>query len=132
MAQPYHRGNSQSNSGSMYRPNSSGWNSKDKGDRASEANITLMEMENNQRWADLGEQVELLKGLSQDINQEVKSQNSLLDGMSAQFGSTTQMFKSTIGKLGVMLNSGSSNHMCYLAFFVVFVFLVIYFFMKWK
>jgi hypothetical protein len=51
MAQPYHRGNNQNNGGTMYRPNSnSSWNSKDKGDRAGETNMTLMEMENNQRW----------------------------------------------------------------------------------
>jgi hypothetical protein len=51
---------------------------------------------------------------------------------SAQFGSTTQMFKSTIGKLGVMLNTGGSNHMLYLIFFVVFVFLVLYYLMSRK
>jgi hypothetical protein len=35
----------------MYRPNSNGnWGSKDKVDRAGEANVTLMELENNQRW----------------------------------------------------------------------------------
>jgi hypothetical protein len=51
---------------------------------------------------------------------------------SAQFGSTTQMFKSTIGKLGVMLNTGGSNHMFYLIFFVVFVFLVLYYLMSRK
>jgi hypothetical protein len=52
----------------------------------------------------------------------------------AQFGSTTQMFKSTIGKLGDMMTSGNSNHMYYLIFFVVFVFLVLYYLMsrKWS
>jgi hypothetical protein len=35
----------------MHRPNSSGnWGSRDKADRAGEANVTLMELENNQRW----------------------------------------------------------------------------------
>jgi hypothetical protein len=51
---------------------------------------------------------------------------------SAQFGSTTQMFKSTIGKLGVMLNTGGSNHMLYLVFFVIFVFLVLWYLMSRK
>lgn len=52
MAQPYLRGNN-SNSGNtpMYRNNNNGsWGSKGKPDRAAEANVTLMEMENNQRW----------------------------------------------------------------------------------
>jgi hypothetical protein len=30
-------------------------------ERANETNVTLMELENNQRWAELGEQVDLLK-----------------------------------------------------------------------
>jgi hypothetical protein len=33
-------------------------------ERANEANVTLMELENNQRWAELGEQVDLLKEVS--------------------------------------------------------------------
>jgi hypothetical protein len=38
----------------MHRPNSSGnWGSRDKADRAGEANVTLMELENNQRWVGL-------------------------------------------------------------------------------
>lgn len=42
------------------------------------------------------------------------------------------MFKSTIGKLGVMLNTGGANHMLYLVVFVIFVFLVLYYLMSRK
>jgi hypothetical protein len=112
--------------------NSGSWGAGGGRDKVADTNVTLMELENNQRWAELGDQVELLRGLSQDINSEVKSQNSMLDGMGASFGSTTQMFKSTMGKLGTMLEAGGSNHMMYLIFFVVLVFLVIYFLMSRK
>jgi hypothetical protein len=33
-------------------------------DKVTETNVTLMELENNQRWAELGEQVDLLKEVS--------------------------------------------------------------------
>jgi hypothetical protein len=33
------------------------------------------------RWLELGEQVSMLKSMTQDINREVKDQNSLLDSM---------------------------------------------------
>jgi len=113
----------------MYRNSSNGSGNRD---RVEETNLTLMELENNQRWAELGEQVDLLKELSKDINAEVKSQNRMLDGMSDAFGSTTELFKSTIGKLGVMLTNPSSKHMYYLMGFIIFVFLVVYFMMNRK
>lgn len=79
--------------------------------------------------SELGDQVSLLKELSKDINAEVVSQNSFLDGMQGTFMSTSDMFKGTMDKLGSMLNSSSSKHMYYLVVFVVVVFLLIYFMM---
>ena len=70
--------------------------------------------------------------LTLDINQEVKSQNSLLDNMGNSFGSVSGLFNSTIGKLGQMMGASSSHHMYYLVFFIVFVFLVLYFMMGRK
>lgn len=100
--------------------------------RAEEVNTTLMELENNSRWEELGSQVSLLKELSMDINNEVKSQNRLLDGMGSTFGSTSELFKNTIGKLGMMLNTGGSNHMFYLIGFIVFIFILLYYLMGRK
>jgi blocked early in transport 1 len=95
--------------------------------RVEEGNRTMLEQENDAKWAELGDQVALLKGLSMEINAEVDSQNSLLDGMGDSFSGVTSMFTSTIGKMGDMLSKGSSWHMYYLIIFVVFVFFVIYF-----
>jgi hypothetical protein len=89
-------------------------------------------MENDAKWAELGEQVSLLKSLTLDINNEVKSQNSLLDGMGTGFGKASEMFGKTILKMGEMITNPSSQHMYYLIGFVVFFFLLLYFFMGRK
>ena len=70
--------------------------------------------------------------LSMDINSEVKDQNRMLDGMGGSLSGATDLFKSTIGKMGTMLNSASSQHMYYLVVFIVFVFIILYFMMKNK
>lgn len=109
--------------------NSSSYNFGSRDQRADEASRTLIEQENELRMAELGEQVSLLRNMSQEINNEVKSQNSLLDGMGSTFGSANELFKGTIGKLGELISSGGSNHMYYLIGFVIFVFLLLYFMM---
>lgn len=89
-------------------------------------------MENDAKWAELGEQVSMLKSLTLDINNEVKSQNSMLDNMGSGFGRASEMFGKTISKLGDMITNPSSQHMYYLVGFVVFFFLVLYFSMGRK
>jgi blocked-early-in-transport protein 1 len=124
MSHPYHRSNNSNNYSSMtHRPS----NSKSSND---EATRSLMEQQNDLRWMELGERVDMLKSLSVDINQEVKEQNSLLDAMGTSFSDVSSLFTSTIGKLGNMLGASSSQHMCYLVFFVVFVFLLLYMMMR--
>lgn len=95
-----------------------------------EATRSLMEQQNDLRWMELGERVDMLKSLSQDINQEVKSQNSLLDSMGSSFNDVSSLFTSTIGKLGDMMGTSSSHHMYYLIFFIVFIFMTLYLMMK--
>jgi blocked-early-in-transport protein 1 len=68
--------------------------------------------------------------LSIDINAEVRDQNSMLDGMGSSLGQTTDLLTSTIGKIGVMVSSGGSKHMCYLVLFVVVFFMMLYFMMR--
>lgn len=129
MAQPYMRGNHSNNSNnSMVRNSTSSGYGYGRPNRAEETSMTLMEMENNQKWDALAEQVQTLKAISMDIHQEVKSQNSMLDGMGKSFGNATDMFRSTINQMGVMMSGGGgSKHMYYLIAFVVFVFLLLYF-----
>ena len=49
--------------------------------RVEEANRNLLEEENEFRLQELGQSVSMLKAMSLDINNEVKSQNRLLDSM---------------------------------------------------
>ena len=98
--------------------------------RADESNRNMMEAENDEKWDQLGESVTLLKNLTSDINNEVRSQNNYLDGMGLSFGSANNMFKLTINKLGNMMQAGGASHMYLMALFVVSVFLIIYFLMK--
>lgn len=127
MSLPYHRGHLNSIDMNNRGGTGYGWGTRDQ--RAEEANRTLMEQENDKRWEDLGEQVNVLKSLTLDINQEVKSQNKMLDGMGSSFGTAAGLFKNTIGKLGTVINATSNSHMYYLVAFVVFVFLILYFMM---
>lgn len=100
--------------------------------RVEEGNSTLMEQKNDAKWAELGDQVSLLKSLSMDIKSEVNSQNSLLDNMGTGFGQASELFGKTLLKMGEMINAPGGSHMYYLIGFVVFFFLVLYFTMGRK
>lgn len=64
-----------------------------------------------------------------DINSEVKSQNSMLDGMGSGFGKASEMFATTLTKMGQMITNPGGQHMYYLIGFVVLFFLCLYFMM---
>lgn len=118
---------------SVASSSSSSWGSGSNKQRMeADASLDVMESQNDKHWEQLGEQVDLLKKLSLDINSEVKSQNSLLDGMGGTFGGTIDMFRNTAAKIGAQINAPGSSHMYYLVGFVVFVFLVIYFMSRSK
>ncbi len=90
----------------------------------------MIEQENDAKWAELGDQVSLLKSLSLDINNEIDQQNSILSGMGDQMTNVAGMFTNTLSKMGEMLTSGGGEYMYYLAGFVVLVFLAMYFLMR--
>jgi len=100
--------------------------------RIADTNRRLMEEQNNHKISDLEGQVARLKELTIDINAEVEGQNRLLGDMSGQMHGASDLLHQTLGKLGVMLNSGGTSHMIYLIGFIVFSFLVIYFIMTHK
>lgn len=95
-----------------------------------EESQAMLENENNQALDHLHSQLSTLKGLSMEINHEVESQNSFLDGMSNDMSNTTNLLSQTLSQLTDMVNSGGGNHMCYLIMFCVFIFLFLWFLMK--
>lgn len=91
-----------------------------------EANASIMEQQNNDRISELSEQVARLKGLTIDIGNEVREQNSLLDNMGDGFTNVGDMLTGSLARMGMMLERGGAKHMCYLVAFVVFVMVLLY------
>ena len=77
-------------------------------------------------------QVSALKSLTIDINNEVVSQNSLLDDMDSGFGSVGGLLGTTMNRITTMMDSTGGRHMWYLAAFVLFVMFFLYAIMKFK
>eukprot|EP00581_Thalassiosira_minuscula_P006614 CAMPEP_0183704154 /NCGR_PEP_ID=MMETSP0737-20130205/1589_1 /TAXON_ID=385413 /ORGANISM="Thalassiosira miniscula, Strain CCMP1093" /LENGTH=146 /DNA_ID=CAMNT_0025930975 /DNA_START=144 /DNA_END=581 /DNA_ORIENTATION=- len=91
-----------------------------------EANANIMEQQNNDRISELSDQVARLKGLTIDIGNEVREQNSLLDNMGDGFTNVGDMLTGSLARMGIMLERGGAKHMCYLVCFVVFVMVFLY------
>ena len=91
-----------------------------------DTNANILEQQNNDRIYELSEQVSRLKGLTVDIGNEVREQNSLLDNMGDGFMNTRDMLSNSLVRIGTMLESGGAKHMCYMVAFVVFVCVVLY------
>jgi blocked-early-in-transport protein 1 len=104
----------------------------ERGGRNNDTNTNILETQNNERIYELSEQVARLKGLTLDIGNEVREQNSLLDTMGEGFQSTRDMLQGSLGKIGTMLQSGGAKHMCYMVGFVVFVMIFLYWMMTYK
>lgn len=97
---------------------------------SNETNANIMETQNNDRISELSDQVARLKGLTVDIGNEVREQNSLLDNMGDGFSSVGDMLKGSLSRIGTMLERGGAKHMCYLVGFVVFVMVFLYWLVK--
>ena len=107
---------------SMYR---SGYNPSSL-EAGRDTNANILEHQNNDRIAELSDQVARLKGLTIDIGNEVREQNSLLDDMGDGFSGVSNMLGTSLKRIGTMLESGGSKHMCYLVSFVVAVMVFLY------
>ena len=99
---------------------------------ASEMNAQIMEQQNNDRVAQLSDSVARLKGLTIDIGNEVREQNSLLDNMGDGFSGTRDLLEGSLRRIGTMLEQGGAKHMCYMVGFVVFVMVLLYWLMSSK
>eukprot|EP00934_Nitzschia_sp_Nitz4_P003688 Nitzschia sp. Nitz4//scaffold162_size51285//7600//9536//NITZ4_006965-RA/size51285-processed-gene-0.42-mRNA-1//-1//CDS//3329537961//3678//frame0 len=127
---------SSNNSNNMYSRNGnySRVNNGDveRGGRFNDTNTNILEQQNNERIFELSEQVSRLKGLTIDIGNEVREQNSLLDQMGDGFSNTKDMLQNSLRHIGTMLESGGAKHMCYMVSFVVFVVVFLYWMMTFK
>jgi blocked early in transport 1 len=103
-----------------------------RGMSASDANSNILEQQNNERINELSEQVARLKGLTIDIGNEVREQNSLLDGMNDGFVNTRDLLTNSLSRIGTMLESGGTKHMCYMVLFCIFVMCFLWWLMSHK
>jgi len=99
---------------------------------ASDANANILEQQNNERISMLSDQVAHLKGLTIEIGNEVREQNSLLDGMGDGFQNTKDLLQGSLRRIGTMLETGGAKHMCYMVGFCVFVMVFLWWLMKHK
>ena len=102
------------------------------GGRFNDTNSNILEQQNNERIYELSQQVSRLKGLTIDIGNEVREQNSLLDNMGDGFANAGDMLQGSLRRIGTMLESGGAKHMCYMVGFVVFVVVFLYWVMSFK
>jgi blocked-early-in-transport protein 1 len=122
----------------MYRAGGSGGYGDIEGGRggsgrsARETYAGIMEQQNNDKVSELSEHIARLKGLTIDIGNEVREQNSLLDNMHDGFLNTQDMLAGSLRRIGTMLESGGAKHMCYMVGFVVFVMVFLYWVMTYK
>lgn len=122
---------SRNNSNEMYT-RAHGGDVEGGGGRFNDTNSNILEQQNNDRISELSEQVARLKGLTVEIGSEVREQNSLLDQMGEGFLSTGDMLKGSLAKIGIMLDTTSGKHMCYMVLFIVFVVIFLYWMMTYK
>lgn len=97
-----------------------------------DANANILEQQNNERINDLADHVARLKGLTIDIGNEVREQNSLLDNMGDGFQNTRDMLQGSLRRIGTMLEQGGAKHMCYMVAFCVFIMIFLWWLMSFK
>ena len=89
-----------------------------------------LEDKNEQMESDLKDNISKVRTIAINIQQELKDQRPLLDGMDNTLNSTSLMITNTIGKVGKLLRSDSNYHIHYLVLFCLFVFLVLSFYVR--
>lgn len=97
-----------------------------------DTNSNILEQQNNERINELSDQVARLKGLSIDIGNEVREQNSLLDSMGDGFLNTRDLLQSSLSRIGTMLESGGTKHMFYMICFCVAAVCFLWWLMKFQ
>ena len=97
-----------------------------------DTNSNILEQQNNERINELSDQVARLKGLTISIGDEVREQNSLLDNMQDGFMNTGDLLRSSLSRIGTMLESGGTKHMLYMIGFCVLAMLFLWWLMSFK
>ena len=109
-----------------------GGGGRGRGGGYNDTNANILEQQNNERINELSDQVARLKGLTVSIGDEVREQNNLLDGMGDAFMNTGDMLRSSLSRIGTMLESGGTKHMLYMIGFCVLCMVFLWWLMSFK
>ncbi|XP_034747928.1 BET1 homolog [Etheostoma cragini] len=91
---------------------------------------SVYEEENEHLQEGLRSKVSALKSLSIDIGTEVKYQNKVLEEMDSDFDSTGGLLGATIGRVKQLSRGSQTKLLCYMLLFCLFIFFVLYWFIK--
>jgi len=83
--------------------------------------------QNDEHLDMLGNQVDSLKNLTMDMNQEVVTGNRILKDFGVDMTKATDMMGQTAGALRTMMDNKGGRHMWTMILFVIFMFFLIYF-----
>ncbi|PHJ21029.1 transmembrane protein [Cystoisospora suis] len=86
-----------------------------------------MEEENDACIVDLEAKVQSLKHLSLAMRDEVQESNSLLEGMAGGLDGVRTSIRTSIKRMENLWHQGGGWSTCYLALFVIFIFVLFYF-----
>ena len=70
--------------------------------------------------------------ISIDIGDEMRKQNSMLGGMDEDFDTTGGLLGASMKRLKGLASAGHNRWMCYMILFIVGVFFLCYFLLKWR
>lgn len=99
---------------------------------AQEQDQQLLEKDNDQKIEELKHTVSNIKNISHDIERGIKESNDLIDTLDTEMGGVQGLLNTAKNKLSKISQQGGNRHMCYLALFVFFVFVVLYFIITMK
>lgn len=90
-----------------------------------------IEAENEQLANELKDKIGALKSLTIDIGNEVRYQDKILNDLDEDMGRTGGFLNSTITRVTRLAKNGKS-YTCYMLFFALFVFLIVYIILKFR
>ena len=90
----------------------------------------LLEGQNEQMESHLKDKVSQLNDIAIKIGMELKDQENLTNGLNETSDNLSSIITNTTGKVGKMLKSQSNYHIRYLLLFCLFVFLVLWLYVR--
>lgn len=98
----------------------------------SSANNDMLEDENQRLAEELQQKVGALKSLTIDIGHEVRYQDKLLRGIDDDMDRTGGFLSTTMNRVIRLGKGGHQKYMLYIFLFALFIFLLLYFVIKFR